>query len=77
MLKFMSMHKEGLLVGGGAFAVLYGGIVLWKDKLVGERYDVKKALAPEDPAEANRQKVYVITGANSGMVKSTDRLLGI
>ena len=67
MFKFINRNREFLVVGGGAFATFYGGSILLNSYLT----DVKKFNPEEeDQEEANRQKVYLVTGANSGIGKA-------
>ena len=59
---YVYRNRAGLLTGLSVFAVGYGGVVLWKDNLIqGKRFEL-----PEDPEESSRQKVFLVTGANSG-----------
>ena len=53
-----------MLVGGGLFATLYAGGIVWKDYIRGQKLEI--AHIDEDPEEAKRTKVYLVTGANSG-----------
>ena len=63
-------NKERIFTGVGIFATIYGGVILWKDYLIGKRYRINTDSIPsEDPVEAKRQKVFLITGANSGKIK--------
>ncbi len=62
-LRFINRHKEGLLVCSGVLATLYGGMVLWKDNLKGG----KLGQLTENEAPKDRKRVYVVTGANSGL----------
>ena len=63
-------NKERILTGVGIFATIYGGVILWKDYLIGKRYRIiTDSIPSEDPVEAKRQKVFLITGANSGKIK--------
>ena len=55
-----------MLVGGGVFAALYGGFVVWKDSIRGKKLEISQI--DEDPEEAKRTKVFLVTGANSGMI---------
>lgn len=64
VLSFITRHREGALVGGGLFATLYGGYVFWKDSIRGKKIGIDQI--EEDPTEANRTKVFLVTGANSG-----------
>ena len=67
MFKFINRNREFLVVGGGAFATLYGGSILLNSYLTNvQKFDPEG----EDPEEANRQKVYLVTGANSGIGKA-------
>ena len=63
VLSFITRHREGALVGGGLFATLYGGYVFWKDSIRGKKIGIDQI--EEDPTEANRTKVFLVTGANS------------
>ena len=65
-ISYIVQHKEGVVTGFGVFAVIYAGGILWKDKIGGEKYDISKAMDEESPGDASRQKVYLVTGANSG-----------
>jgi len=65
VLNFITRHREGALVGGGLFATMYGGYVFWKDSIRGKKIGIDQI--EEDPTEANRTKVYLVTGANSGI----------
>ena len=63
-------NKERIFTGVGIFATIYGGVILWKDYLIGKRYRIiTDSIPSEDPVEAKRQKVFLITGANSGKIK--------
>jgi hypothetical protein len=62
--RYIKQNREALLVGGGAFAALYGGLLLWKDKVKGGRRGIAQDLPEEE--DGDRKKVYLITGANSG-----------
>ena len=64
VLRFLTRYREGMLVGGGLFATLYAGGIVWKDYIRGQKLEI--AHIDEDPEEAKRTKVYLVTGANSG-----------
>ena len=64
VLRWITRHREGMLVGGGVFAALYGGFVVWKDSIRGKKLELSQI--EEDPEEAKRTKVFLVTGANSG-----------
>lgn len=68
VFQFLNRNRQSLLLGGGIFCTFYGGLVLLNDKIT----NVKKFDTPEleDPEEAKRQKVYLVTGANSGIGKA-------
>ena len=65
VLSYITRHRQGFLVGGGLFATLYGGFVLWKDSIRGKKSGLEQI--QEDPQEAQRTKVFLVTGANSGI----------
>ena len=66
--RWVNKNKERLLTGVGVIATIYGGLVLWKDYLVGKRYRIiTDSIPSEDLVEAKRKKVFLVTGANSGM----------
>ena len=61
-------NKERIFTGVGIFATIYGGVILWKDYLIGKRYRIiTDSIPSEDLVEAKRKKVFLVTGANSGM----------
>ena len=67
LTRWVNQNKERLLTGVGVFATIYGGLILWKDYIVGKRYRIiTDSIPSEDPVEAKRQKVFLVTGANSG-----------
>ena len=47
---------------------MYGGYVFWKDSIRGKKIGIDQI--EEDPTEANRTKVYLVTGANSGIIST-------
>ena len=66
ILNHINKHKEGYLVSIGLVGSVYGGLVIWKDYRAGKKYDMP---LDEDPKNAAK-KVYLITGANSGILRS-------
>jgi hypothetical protein len=74
--QWVYQNKEGILTGVGIFATIYGGVILWKDYLVGKRHRIiTDSIPSEDPVEAKRQKVFLVTGANSGLGKEMTKEL--
>ena len=62
MLKFIYKNRDFIVYGGGLFAAFYGAMAIYKD------YRYPKVKYEEDPEEAKRTKVYLVTGANSGLI---------
>ena len=66
--KWLHQNKGGLLAGAGLFASTYGGMCYWHEYRQKKKYkSITDLIPPEDPVEAKRQKVFLVTGANSGM----------
>ena len=71
--KWFHQNRGGLFTGVGLFASVYGGIVYIYEYRQREKYkNIMDLIPPEDPAEAKRQKVFLVTGANSGMYTHSD-----
>ncbi len=67
MIGLIFKHFKGIFWGAATFATLYGGAVLINDRLQNvQKYEV---VVEEDAEEAKRQKVFLVTGANSGIGK--------
>lgn len=62
-------RAQGLLAAGGALCTAVGGIVIWKDRLGGDVFASRDAAEAERPDRVGSQegKVFVVTGANSGI----------
>ena len=70
--KWFYENKWGLFTGTGLFATLYGGMVYTQEHFQRKKYrSIIDLIPPEDPIEAKRQKVFLVTGANSGMYVCT------
>lgn len=52
---------------GGAACTMFGGLVLWKEKIGGQKLDFVKT--PKEIKDEIENKVFIVTGANSGIGK--------
>lgn len=68
MLEIPSRLKTLALLGGAA-CTMGGGLVLWKDALEGEKYEIGKGGGARETKSGAENKVFIVTGANSGIGK--------
>jgi len=64
---------ESMLLLGGAACTIAGGVVIWKDTIAGQKVDKIKT-EKQLKAEVD-SKVFVVTGANSGIGREVTREL--
>ncbi len=71
-LPAMSGRARGLLTVGSVACSIIGGVVIWKDSIAGEKFDKDRdkedLITVKKVRESAKDKVYVVTGANSGKV---------
>jgi len=69
-MKNLPKGVKRLMLLGGATCTMYGGLVLWKETLAGKKYEHKEAEI-EASSETKKPdvdgKMFVVTGANSGI----------
>ena len=66
MIELPTRAKRLALLGGAA-CTMFGGLVLWKEKIGGQKLDFVKT--PKEIKDEIENKVFIVTGANSGIGK--------
>ena len=68
MIELPSRAKKIALLGGVS-CTIYGGLVLWKDKISGRTLETEKST--KEIQQNIENKVFIVTGANSGIGRET------
>ena len=68
MIDIPSRARKLALLGGVGCTVL-GGVVLWKETVSGRKLETIKS--PKEIQENIEKKVFIVTGANSGIGRET------
>ena len=71
----LPLRARRLLLLGGSACTMIGGIVLWKDSLAGEKYVNKEEPKVEKRTKSQEDKVFIVTGANTGKFVLFSQLL--
>jgi len=72
MIELTSRAKKFVMIGGVSCSVL-GGLVLWKDAIAGHRLENQKS--SKEIQQKIEKKIFIVTGANSGIGLETVREL--